>query len=77
MFEIGIFPLIFLAAAYWAVLWLMGRREDVLHGEFVEANRLPQSTGAASNRDQSRLGLREYRLAGAPVAPNYPCRNLE
>jgi hypothetical protein len=23
--------------AYWAVLWLMGRREDVLHGEFVES----------------------------------------
>jgi hypothetical protein len=35
MFEIGIFCVIFLAVAYWAVLWLMGRREDVLHGEFV------------------------------------------
>jgi hypothetical protein len=23
--------------AYWVVLWLMGRREDVLHGEFVES----------------------------------------
>ncbi len=37
MFEIGIFCVIFLAVAYWAVLWLMGRREDVLHGEFVES----------------------------------------
>ena len=36
MFEIGIFGVIFLAVSYWAVLWLMGRREDVLHGEFVE-----------------------------------------
>ena len=36
MFEIGIFFVIFLAASYWAVLWTMGRREDVLHGEFVE-----------------------------------------
>jgi hypothetical protein len=35
MFEIGIFCVIFLAVSYWAVLWLMGRREDVLHGEFV------------------------------------------
>ncbi len=35
MFEIGIFCVIFLAVAYWAVLWLMGRRDDVLHGEFV------------------------------------------
>ena len=37
MFEILIFCVIFLAVAYWAVLWLMGRREDVLHGEFVKS----------------------------------------
>ena len=37
MFEIGIFCVIFLAVSYWAVLWLMGRREDVLHGEFVKS----------------------------------------
>ena len=36
MFEIGIVCVIFLAVSYWAVLWLMGRREDVLHGEFVK-----------------------------------------
>jgi len=35
MFEIGIFCVIFLAVAYWAVPRLMGRRDDVLHGEFV------------------------------------------
>ena len=35
MFEIGIFSVIILAAAYWLGLWLMGRREDVLHGQFV------------------------------------------
>ena len=27
MFEIGIFCVIFLAVAYWAVLWLMGERQ--------------------------------------------------
>lgn len=37
MFEIVIFGVIFLAASYWAVLWLMGRRGDVLHGEFVKS----------------------------------------
>jgi hypothetical protein len=37
MFEIGVFCVIFLAVAYWAVLWLTGRREDVLHGEFVKS----------------------------------------
>ena len=38
MFEIGIFSVIILAVSYWAVLWVMGRREDVLHGEFVKAD---------------------------------------
>jgi hypothetical protein len=37
MFEISIFGVILLAISYWAVLWLMGRRADVLHGEFVDA----------------------------------------
>src|ERR1700712_1471939 len=41
MFEIGIFSVIVLAVSYWAVLWLMGRREDVLHGEFVEGKAKP------------------------------------
>lgn len=35
MFELGIFGVIALAAGYWATLWLMGRRDDVLHGKFV------------------------------------------
>ncbi|SDN18391.1 hypothetical protein [Afipia sp. GAS231] len=41
MFEIGIISLIVLAVSYWAVLWVMGRREDVLHGEFVEGKAKP------------------------------------
>ncbi len=41
MFEIGIFSVIVLAVSYWAVLWVMGRREDVLHGEFVKAEGQP------------------------------------
>lgn len=41
MFEISIFCVILLAISYWAVLWLMGRREDVLHGEFVEGSKQP------------------------------------
>jgi hypothetical protein len=36
MFEIGIFCVILFAIGYWATLFIMGRREDVLHGEFVE-----------------------------------------
>jgi hypothetical protein len=36
MFEIGIFCVIVFAVGYWTTLFIMGRREDVLHGEFVE-----------------------------------------
>jgi hypothetical protein len=35
MFEIGIFSVIVLAVGYWMALWLMGRHDDVLHGDFV------------------------------------------
>ena len=37
MFEIGIISIIVLAVGYWITLWLMGRHDDVLHGDFVHA----------------------------------------
>jgi hypothetical protein len=36
MFEIGIFSVILVAVGYWGTLFAMGRREDVLHGQFVQ-----------------------------------------
>ena len=36
MLEIGILVFLMLAGGYWATLWIMGRRDDVLHGQFVE-----------------------------------------
>jgi hypothetical protein len=42
MFEIGIFCIIALAIGYWTALWLMGRRDDVLHGDFVQAEPRPE-----------------------------------
>ena len=45
MLEISIFCVILFAIAYWATLFIMGRREDVLHGEFVEAG--PERADAA------------------------------
>jgi hypothetical protein len=35
MIEIGIISIIVLAVSYWVTLWLMGRHDDVLHGDFV------------------------------------------
>ena len=37
MIEIGIISIIVLAVGYWVTLWLMCRRDDVLHGDFVHA----------------------------------------
>ncbi|MBR0816323.1 hypothetical protein [Bradyrhizobium liaoningense] len=38
MLEIGIFSVILLAAGYWATLFVMGRRDDVIHGKFVHVD---------------------------------------
>jgi hypothetical protein len=42
MFEIGIFCVVVLAIGYWVALWLMGRHDDVLHGDFVHVERRPE-----------------------------------
>ena len=46
MFEIGIFCVILFAVVYWTILFVVGRRDDVLHGEFVEADPESGATGA-------------------------------
>lgn len=45
MFEVAVFSILIIAIAYWAFLWRMGRRADVLHGEFIapSASRSPAS----------------------------------
>lgn len=35
MLEISVFCVILLAAGYWATMFVMGRRDDVIHGKFV------------------------------------------
>lgn len=37
MLEIGIFCVILLAAGYWATMFVMGRRDDFIHGKFVHS----------------------------------------
>ena len=66
MFEIGIFSVIILAISYWAVLWLMGRREDVLHGEFVEG----KATGKAKSGEPVPATSPAPRVR--PVFPDRP-----
>jgi len=47
LFEIGVIGVIVFAVAYWTALFIMGRREDVLHGEFVETEGEFASAAAA------------------------------
>ena len=42
MFEISIFCVIGLAIGYWVILWLMGRHDDFLHGDFVQVEQRPE-----------------------------------
>lgn len=48
MFEIGIFCVIVLAIGYWVALWLMGRHDDVLHGDFVQTELGPEPAARPS-----------------------------
>ena len=79
MFEIGIFCVIFLAVAYWAVLWLMGRRQDVLHGEFVKSE--PPATEPVRPvfppRPPVRTALPARPAEAAPEQPAFRQERLE
>ena len=44
MFELSIFCVIALAIGYCATLFLMGRREDVLQGDFLEGKEQSEPT---------------------------------
>lgn len=45
MFEVAIYSIVVIAIAYSAFLWRMGRRADVLHGEFIA----PSSTSSPAS----------------------------
>jgi hypothetical protein len=68
MFEISIFCVILLAISYWAVLWVMGRREDVLHGEFVDAGAQAEEPVRPVFPDRAALPERAAR----PIFPKKP-----
>ena|SRR5947209_812524 len=38
MLEISLFCVILVAAGYWTTMFVMGRRDDVIHGKFVHAD---------------------------------------
>ena len=48
MFEFIILCVIAWAIGYWVTLWLMGRRDDVLHGHFVQTDARPEAPSIPS-----------------------------
>ncbi|PAY06173.1 hypothetical protein CK489_24975 [Bradyrhizobium sp. UFLA03-84] len=60
VFEAIVFGVILLAVGYWATMFVMGRRDDVLHGKFVEEEPAAEST---------RLMRHAPRVRTAPTAP--------
>jgi hypothetical protein len=74
MLEIGILVFLLLAAGYWATLWIMGRREDVLHGQFVEFDEQdePAVGMAGAARQLSPIPTRPKPARPAPKPPMIP-----
>lgn len=78
MLEISIFCVILFAAAYWATLFIMGRRDDVLHGEFLEPQpeaadaALPASAPAPIFPPKPVIAPRRAPPKPAPVAMTAP-----
>jgi hypothetical protein len=54
MFEIGVISIVVLAVSYWVTLWLMGRHDDVLHGDFVHEEGGGEGAAAADRLLASR-----------------------
>ena len=72
MFEIGIFCVILFAVGYWATLFIMGRRDDVLHGEFVEGERELIAAPKAPPMPFPGVKPASRRSAVADIAPASP-----
>lgn len=67
MFEIIICCIIVFAVGYWATLWAAGRREDVLHGQFVELQAQPEPAPVAMPTPPPKVPTRP-----APPQPKLP-----
>jgi hypothetical protein len=68
MLEIGIFCVILLAAGYWATMFVMGRRDDVIHGKFVRA----EDEGAFTQPAMPTPPFPKRPVKAASVQPEMP-----
>ncbi len=74
MLEIGILVFLVLAFGYWVTLWIMGRRDDVLHGQFVEFDEQgePAVAMTATRPQISPVPTRPKPARPAPKPPMIP-----
>ncbi|NVN88578.1 MAG: hypothetical protein HXX15_21060 [Rhodopseudomonas sp.] len=73
MLETSIVCVIALALAYWMTLFLMGRREDVLHGNFIRsAQAAGPARAAAAQNGAARPALQPLPIPKAPPAELAP-----
>lgn len=61
VFEAIVVGVILLSVGYWATMFVMGRRDDVLHGKFVEEE--------PDDRPSVRFMSHVPRVRRAPVMP--------
>jgi hypothetical protein len=65
MFEIIVFCIILLAAGYWTTLFVMGRRDDVIHGKFVHSE------------DEPDTAVPAMTASAMPISPPFPKRPVK
>jgi hypothetical protein len=69
MLEISIMCGIALAGAYWLALFLMGRREDVLHGDFIKGAPSPKPGQTPAPRPPLPAPLPDLRRPARAITP--------
>jgi len=77
MFEIIICCVIVFAVGYWATLWAAGRREDVLHGQFVELDAQAEAPAAVMPTPPPKVASRPKPPVPKPAEKAEPPANAE
>ena len=72
MLELIICCFLVFAVAYWATLWTAGRRDDVLHGHFVEAEGEADRPAIAASAIPPAVVFPKKPVIAAPPAPPAP-----
>ena len=67
MLELIICCFLVFAVAYWVALWTAGRRDDVLHGHFVEAE--PEKGHPVASRFPARPVIPRRPAVTVPAPP--------